>query len=141
MKRISPVLGLTAKSLVFTIVTVLATAALAATILNSKADANREFTAIFTDATSLNKGDDVRMSGVRVGTVQTIEVRDDRVAEVTFTVGDDVPMEQGTVAELRFRNLVGQRYLSLEPPEEPGTPLDDGHTFEVVWMDPAAVQG
>jgi len=137
MKRISPVLGLTAKSLVFTIVTVLATAALAATILNSKADANREFTAIFTDATSLNKGDDVRMSGVRVGTVQTIEVRDDRVAEVTFTVGDDVPMEQGTVAELRFRNLVGQRYLSLEPPEEPGTPLDDGHTFEVDETKPA----
>src|SRR5690606_9522833 len=104
---------LLAKSLAFTLVTVLATAALAATIMNSKADANREFTALFTDATSLNKGDDVRASGVRVGTVTGIEVHDDRLAEVTFTVSDEVPMERGMSAELRFRNMVGQRYLAL----------------------------
>ncbi|WP_235737991.1 MCE family protein [Nocardioides alcanivorans] len=135
--KISPLVGLTAKSLVFTIVTVLATAALGATILNSKGDANREFTAIFTDATSLNKGDDVRMSGVRVGTVSGVEVRNDSEAEVTFTVSDDVPMEQGTSVELRFRNLVGQRYVSLEPPAQAAPALEEGHTFELGETRPA----
>ncbi|WP_110206552.1 MCE family protein [Nocardioides daejeonensis] len=137
MSRMSPLVWLTAKSLVFTLVTIVATAALAATILNSKGDAHREFTAIFTDATSLNKGDDVRMSGVRVGTVNEIRVRDDREAEVVFTVGEEVPMEEGTVAELRFRNMVGQRYLSLEPPAQAGPPLKEGHTFEVEETRPA----
>lgn len=137
MKKISPLVGLTAKSLAFTIVTVLATAALAGTILNSKADADRQFTAHFTDATSLHQGDDVRMSGVRVGTVDSIELHDNSEAEVTFTVSDDVPMEEGTVAELRFRNLVGQRYLSLEPPEEPAPELEEGHTFELEETKPA----
>lgn len=137
MKRISPLFALTAKSLAFTIVTVLATAALAATIMNSKADANREFTALFTDATSLNKGDDVRASGVRVGTVTRIEVHDDSLAEVTFTVSDDVPMEEGMTAELRFRNVVGQRYLALELPEQPGAQLDDGHRFGLEETKPA----
>lgn len=109
--------GLTAtvvKSLVFTLVTVAATAVLAATIRNDAGGTSVDYRAVFSDVTSLNVGDDVRVAGVKVGTVREIELVDDRVAEVTFSVSDDLDLTTDTTAELRFRNLVGQRYLALE---------------------------
>lgn len=126
-----------AKSLVFTVVTLLATGILAATITNSSGGDGREFSALFTDVTSLNKGDDVRVAGVRVGTVSAIEVAEDRLARVTFTVADTVPLTRGTTAELRFRNLVGQRYLSLELPTRTHQALPDGYTFSLDETRPA----
>ncbi|WP_370618382.1 MCE family protein [Mumia sp. Pv 4-285] len=126
------------KSIVFTVVTVLATVALAGTIRNTTGDDGRRFTALFSDATSLNKGDDVRMAGVKVGTVHDITVTDDSVAEVTFSVTDDVRLTSGARAELRFRNLVGQRYISLSPSETPGgVGLPAGHTFTLDDTRPA----
>lgn len=126
------------KSIVFTLVTVSATAALAGTIRNSSSGANTTYSAVFSDATSLNKGDDVRMAGVKVGTVKNIQVKDKRLAGVEFTVQDAVALPRGTVAQLRFRNLVGQRYISLDPPEESsvGT-LPKGHAFSLQETRPA----
>ncbi len=124
------------KSIVFTLVTVLATVALASTIRNSSGGAGTEMSAVFTDATSLNKGDDVRIAGVKVGTVNDIAVTEQRLAEVRFTVSEQVDLKQGTTAELRFRNLVGQRYISLEPAPT-GTALPAGYTFSVEQTRPA----
>ncbi len=114
------------KSIVFTLVTVLVTAALAATIKNSSGTGGKPMAAVFTDATSLNKGDDVRMAGVKVGTVSKIEVIENRYAKASFTVSDAVDLTRGTTAELRFRNLVGQRYISLEPASTDGGELPAG---------------
>ncbi|KAA1423936.1 MCE family protein [Mumia zhuanghuii] len=126
------------KSIVFTVVTVLATVALAGTIRNSTGDDGRRFTALFSDATSLNKGDDVRMAGVKVGTVQDITVTEDSNAEVTFSVTDEVRLTSGARAELRFRNLVGQRYIALSPSETSGAvSLPAGHTFTLDDTRPA----
>ncbi len=125
------------KSVVFTVVTVLATLALAATIRNSAGGSGVTYHAVFTDVTSLNHGDDVRMAGVKVGTVNHIEVAG-RQAKVDFNVTDQVRLETGTVAQLKFRNLVGQRYIALELPETPGTSrLQPGHTFPVSQTRPA----
>lgn len=126
------------KSVVFTVVTVLATVALAGTIRNSTAGSSSQYTALFSDATSLNRGDDIRMAGVKVGTVSEVAVRDNRVAGVEFSVQDAVRIPRGTTAQLRFRNLVGQRYISLEPPEVGGTDaLPPGHTFGLEQTRPA----
>lgn len=126
------------KSIVFTLVTVLATLVLAATIRNGSGGGG-EFTARFTDATSLNEGDDIRMAGVKVGAVRDIEVADDGLAEVTFTVSDEVAVPAGTTLELRFRNLVGQRYIALQPPTTPegGEAIAPGHEFGVDATSPA----
>ncbi|GAA1743359.1 MlaD family protein [Aeromicrobium alkaliterrae] len=124
------------KSVAFTLVTVLATMALAATIQNSSGPGDT-FSAVFDDATSLNKGDDIRMAGVKVGTVQKISLNDDADAVVEFTVSDSATVEKGTVAQLKFRNLVGQRYISLEPPERAGTALKPGYTFGLDETAPA----
>ncbi|WP_183407662.1 MCE family protein [Nocardioides marmoriginsengisoli] len=124
------------KSVVFTLVTVLATLVLAATIRNGSGGGT-EFRALFTDATSLNEGDDVRIFGVKVGTVTKVKVRDNRLAEVTFTVSDAVTLRSGSAAELRFRNLVGQRVLALDPGDADEPALPAGYTFPVERTTPA----
>lgn len=134
MKSLTPTL---IKALAFVLGTVLATAALAGTIRNSTSGSNDEYVAMFVDATSLNNGDDVRMSGVKVGTVQSIEIADNRLARVRFTVADSAPLTEGARANLRFRNMVGQRYIDLEPAESPGERLPAGHVFEVDDTEPA----
>lgn len=125
------------KSIVFTLVTLMATAALAATIRNSGGGSGPEYHALFTNATSLNKGDDIRMAGVKIGTVDKVEVAQKRLAKVSFSVSDQVHLQAGTTAELRFRNLVGQRYISLEPADDPGGQLKAGHTFTLSETRPA----
>jgi len=124
------------KSIVFAVVTILATLALAATIRNGTGG-GRDFTAVFTDATSLNKGDDVRMAGVKIGTVDSVGVTDGRLAKVGFTVAHGVSLRQGSTATLRFRNLVGQRYLSLTPGDPTEARLPSGYTFPTDRTTPA----
>jgi phospholipid/cholesterol/gamma-HCH transport system substrate-binding protein len=129
------------KSIAFTVVTVLATLALAGTIRNSASGDGHTYTAMFSDVTSLHTGDDVRMAGVKVGTITGIDVDQSAasgdLARVRFTATDTTPLTSGTTAELRFRNLVGQRYLALVPPATPGAHLAPGYTFGVDQTKPA----
>lgn len=103
------------KSLIFIVVTVIATGTLLATITNQAGGGSqRTYHAVFTDVTSLIPGDDVRMAGVRIGTVTDIAVVNRRDAQVTFQISSDVPLASTVHATILFRNLVGQRYLELD---------------------------
>ena len=124
-----------AKSVVFTLLTVAATLALAATIRNDAGGSGPTYTAVFSDVTSLNVGDDVRVAGVKVGSVREIELVDGRAAEVVFGVSDEVALPTEASIELRFRNLVGQRYLSVAPGD--GDDADAGHRFDEDHTRPA----
>ena len=132
------------KLLVFILVTTLATGLLVIIIGNLSFQGSRDFKAVFTDATGVVKGDDVRIAGVKVGTVKDIEVveGDDpdgpaKLAEVAFTVEEGTELTQSTFAALRYRNLVGQRYLSLsQGGGEPGL-LEAGQTIPVSRTAPA----
>jgi len=59
------------------------------------------------------KGDDIRIAGVKVGTVNKVEIKDRTHALVTFSVLDTAPVTEATHASIRYRNLVGQRYIAL----------------------------
>lgn len=121
---LSPLIKLVA----FLVVTTMATYVLAATITNAGFGKTVSYHGLFHDATGLLVGDDVRVSGVRVGTIKGIKlVREPGtpapatapfVADVTFSVAVDRPLTTWTVAKLRFRNLVGQRYLALDQGSE-----------------------
>ena len=110
--------GLTApvvKSLVFIVVTVIATSTLLATITNQSGTGPQStYHAMFTDVTGMNIGDDVRMAGVRIGTVTDIAVANRRDAEVTFDIASNVRLADTVHATILFRNLVGQRYIELD---------------------------
>ena len=71
------------------------------------------YSAIFADASSLHQGDSVRMAGIRIGTVDTVSLRDDTKVEVGFDADRDVVLSVGTRAVVRYLNLVGDRYLEL----------------------------
>lgn len=103
------------KGLAFAVVTLLATVVLGLAIANQGDALTTSYRARFTDATSVNAGDDVRMSGVRIGQVDGVKIVDRRYAEITFSVNRDRKLPAGVTAALKFRNLIGQRYLSLDP--------------------------
>jgi phospholipid/cholesterol/gamma-HCH transport system substrate-binding protein len=119
--------GSLAKLLVFAAVTIAATSVLALTIANVQVGSKASYTAVFDDVTGLVPGQDVRIAGVRVGEVKDVRVAADRVsAEVEFQVLKTSVLTEGTEATIKYRNLVGQRYLALS--QEPGSarPLLDG---------------
>jgi phospholipid/cholesterol/gamma-HCH transport system substrate-binding protein len=103
----------TVRLAIFVVVTTIATALLAVTIGNISFNATTKYKAVFTDAVGLNKGDDIRIAGVKVGQVDKIALYQDTLAMVTFSVDSDQVLDDSTKATLRYRNLVGNRYIAL----------------------------
>ncbi|MFI8233898.1 MCE family protein [Streptomyces sp. NPDC085900] len=122
---------------VFALVTIAATALLAATIVNISFTPERTYRAVFSDVTGLEKGDDIRVAGVRVGEVEGIRIKNRTLAEITFTVGADRPLLTSTHAVIRYRNLVGQRYVALTEGAGDGTRLRPGATIPLQRTQPA----
>jgi phospholipid/cholesterol/gamma-HCH transport system substrate-binding protein len=98
---------------VFTIVMALLTGGLFMIFGRYQTGSKTNYSAIFADASSLHEGDSVRMAGIRIGTVDTVFLRDDTKVEVGFDVDRDVVLTIGTRAVVRYLNLVGDRYLEL----------------------------
>jgi phospholipid/cholesterol/gamma-HCH transport system substrate-binding protein len=125
------------KLLIFMVVTALATGVLVATIGNLSFGGNHTYKAVFADATGLNKGDEIRVAGVKVGTVKGVEISDRTRALVTFTVDDSTSVTGATHATIKYRNLVGQRYIALTQEVGSPTTLDDGATIPISRTQPA----
>ncbi|GAC58093.1 Mce family protein [Gordonia hirsuta DSM 44140 = NBRC 16056] len=87
-----------------------------------------EFTAMVSDVSGLYEGNDVRMSGVQVGKVESIELAG-AVARVRFSVQEDHSIYDNTKIAVRYQNLVGQRYLELIRAERDGPVLPAGTTI------------
>ena len=122
---------------IFTVVTLFCTAVLGMTVANIQFKSTHKYKAIFSDATFLHHGDDVRLAGVRVGTIGSIKLHEGSLAEVSFTVEKAVPITSTTRVEMRYRNLIGQRYLALI--DAAGTPdrLPPGSTIPIERTAPA----
>jgi len=125
------------KLLVFMVVTTMATGVLVVTIGNLDFGTTREYRAVFTDVTGVVKGDDIRIAGVKVGTVKKVEITDRTRALVTFSVQDTTPLSKATRADIRYRNLVGQRYISLSNEIGDSGKLAEGATIPVTQTSPA----
>jgi phospholipid/cholesterol/gamma-HCH transport system substrate-binding protein len=111
---VSGLAGSLTKLIIFVVITVAATAVLGLTIANADFGGTNGYSARFTDVTSLNTGDDVRIAGVKVGEVTSISIVDRRQAEVTFDIQNDITLPASVTATIKYRNLVGQRYLALD---------------------------
>jgi len=70
--------------------------------------------ALFTDAGGLAVGNDVKVSGVKAGTVSDVALEKGK-ALVTFTVDGTVRLGSDTTAHIRTGTLLGERMLTLEP--------------------------
>ncbi|CAJ1586966.1 MCE family protein [[Mycobacterium] wendilense] len=83
-------------------------------------------TAYFSTATGIYPGDDVRVAGVKVGTIGGIEPVGAH-ARVTMHVDRDVPIPADAQAVIVALNLVAARYVQLTPAYlETGPTMPDG---------------
>jgi phospholipid/cholesterol/gamma-HCH transport system substrate-binding protein len=84
--------------------------------------------ASFSEAGGLKANDPVRIAGVRVGKVDTVELEDGHV-KVGFKVETDADLGDQTQAEIRVQTLLGQMYLAVLPAGD--GQLDAGGTIPV----------
>ena len=118
------------KLIIFALVTLVTFGTLAATIANISFGDRSTYTAVFSDVTGLAKGQDVRIAGVRVGEITEIGIDKDRTsAIVAFRAARSSVLTRGTIATIKYRNLVGERYLSLSQGPGAATPLRNGDTL------------
>ena len=103
-----PLFGL----IVFLVISVLLTWTIYLTLGRSVPGHTDKYSAVFTDVSGLQTGDDVRMAGVRVGRVEGIAL-DGTDAKVTFELQSDQVLYGNTVASVTYQNLIGQRYVGL----------------------------
>ncbi|WP_235626468.1 MlaD family protein, partial [Mycobacteroides abscessus] len=108
MKFRGPMVGLS----VFMVIALAMTWLVYATLRREVAGSTKDYSAMFTDATGLRDGDDVRVAGVRVGRVESVAIDGD-LAKVDFRVQDEQPLYGNTIATITYQNIVGQRYLGL----------------------------
>lgn len=110
---------------VFAAVTVVLTGLLITVIGNISFAPSRTYTAEFHDATQVEPGDQVRLAGVKVGTVKSLHIVDRNLAAVSFSVENSVPLSATAKIRIQYQNLIGQRYLAiLEAPEGPAQAPD-----------------
>ncbi len=125
------------KLVIFMVVTTLATGVLVVTIGNVTFSGASTYKAVFADATGVNKGDDIRVAGVKVGTVKAVSITDRTRALITFSVDDSTSVTEATHATIKYRNLVGQRYIALTQDVGSSKKLSEGATIPIARTAPA----
>ncbi|AOW93163.1 ABC transporter substrate-binding protein [Rhodococcus sp. WMMA185] len=75
--------------------------------------AGSTYRAQFTEAAGLKPNNEVRIAGVKVGKVTSVELAGDRV-DVEFKVSD-AWVGNETSASIQIKTVLGQKYLALEP--------------------------
>lgn len=72
-----------------------------------------EHTAQFVESGGLKKGDDVRVAGLNVGTVKSVEIEGTHVA-VGFAL-EGIDLGDRSMAAIKSDNALGRKYLALNP--------------------------
>jgi len=81
----------------------------------------------FADAAGLNPENQVRVAGIKVGTVTGVELDGDRVL-VTMEIENSTDVPKDTFAEIKLATLLGTKFIDLEA--KGGAPfLEDGDTI------------
>jgi phospholipid/cholesterol/gamma-HCH transport system substrate-binding protein len=122
---------------VFTALCMAALFALITVFGDLRFDSRNEYRAVFANASGLGGGNFVRIAGVEVGKVGSVDLRDDGTVEVGFTVDRNIPLTLGTRAEVRYQNLIGDRFLSLETGPGPIGTLKPGMEIPISQTAPA----
>ena len=86
-----------------------------------------EVEAQFNTASGLKPGSTIEIAGVEVGRVRGITLKDDR-AMVTLSVNNTVKLYTDTIASIKTRGIIGEKFLALSPGGG-GDPLKPGDTI------------
>ena len=86
-----------------------------------------EVQAQFNSASGLKPGTAVEIAGVEVGRIRGITLIEDR-AKVILAVNSTVKLYTDTIASIKSRGIIGEKFLSLSPGGG-GDPLKPGDTI------------
>lgn len=125
------------KVAIFCLVASLVSLTIYNTLSGGSGSGAEHYEAVFTDASGVRVGDDVRVAGVKVGRVEGTELTSAGTAAVTFSLQSGTPITTTTNVHIRFANLIGQRYLALVPGAQRGAPLGDKATIPISRTEPA----
>ncbi|MCV7400149.1 virulence factor Mce family protein [Mycobacterium fragae] len=89
-----------------------------------------KITGYFTSAVGLYPGDEVRVVGVPVGKIDSIEPRAEDV-KITMSVDRGVKIPQGARAVIMSPNLVAARFIQLAPAYTSGPVMPDGASIDL----------
>src|SRR5882762_8303703 len=95
------------------------------------------FKALFSDVSSLQAGQFVRIAGTEVGKVKSLAIQPDTTVLVEFDADPTVVLTQGTRAVIRYDDLIGGRYLALEEGAGNAKRLNPGDTIPLSNTAPA----
>jgi len=73
-----------------------------------------EVDAEFDTASGLKAGATVEIAGVEVGRIKSIRLKEDR-AVVRLSIRNDVKLYEDTIASVKTRGIIGEKFLSLSP--------------------------
>jgi phospholipid/cholesterol/gamma-HCH transport system substrate-binding protein len=118
------------KLIIFMVVTTFLTFMLAATIGNFGVGKTTNYHAEFSDVTGLLPGNEVRIAGVKVGKVKAIKLKG-KLADVTVNLEGGRQLTSTNILQLRYRNLVGERYVAIVQGTGNGSPLAKDSTIPV----------
>jgi virulence factor Mce-like protein len=90
----------------------------------------RRYTAMFTGTVGLYEGNDVRVLGVKVGTVDHV-VPEGQTVKVDMLVDRDVQIPAGANAVIVAPSLVSDRYVQLAPAYTGGPEMVDGTVLPI----------
>ncbi len=105
-------------------VVLVAIVAVAAGVLYVVPIGKKTYTADLAEAQSVKAGDDIRVAGISVGTVKSLELKPDRVV-MRFTVDSGLFVGDQSTLDVRMLTVVGGNYVALFPSGT--TPLGDKH--------------
>src|SRR4051794_22457790 len=95
------------------------------------------FQTSFSEATQLAREADVRISGVSVGKVKTIETQPDGRSDVTIEMKSKyAPVPKNTQATLRQKTLLGETYVELTPGDKSKGTLAENGTLPASQVSP-----
>lgn len=128
------------KVLAFVLVSVVMTVGLAMKIANlGLFGGTYELEAVFENASGVFEGDAVKLAGVDIGRVTGTEIEDGN-AVVRFQVDEDVPLNTESQVAIRWRNVIGLRFLYVYPIPG-GRELQDGDRIPITHTDSAGDVG
>lgn len=125
------------KLTIFTVVSLIVTGMLVIIMGGFGLGSQTEYKAVFSNASELTSGDDVRIAGVIVGQVKDVKIHNRNQALVTFKVKDGVPLTRDSRASIRFLNLIGDRYMSLSEGNQDAPRLRAGDALQLDRTTPA----
>jgi phospholipid/cholesterol/gamma-HCH transport system substrate-binding protein len=100
---------------IFSLVLLLFTVMIIVVFGQMRFDRTNGYSAEFSNISGLRQGQFVRASGVEIGKVDSVALVDGgKRVRVKFNVDRSVPLYQSTTAQIRYLDLIGNRYLELK---------------------------